>query len=112
MSVSEELEKLQALRDRGSLSEEEFARAKARVLGEMGTAHPAATATSTFLHRLARSRTDRYIGGVCGGLGEHTGLPTWCWRIIFCLSFLWVGAGALIYLMLWIFLPEDPPASP
>jgi phage shock protein C len=106
MSIAEELERLQALRERGSISDEEFARAKAQVLGEPSSA-PSASHRS-FLHQLARSRSDRVIGGVCGGLGHNTDLPSWAWRVIFCLTLLYFGAGLLIYILLWIFLPEEP----
>lgn len=104
MSIAEELEKLQSLRDRGTISEEEFTRAKQQVL-DGATAR---TGThSALLNQLARSRTDRMVGGVCGGLGKHTDLPAWAWRLIFCLTFLYFGAGFLIYLLLWVFLPEE-----
>jgi phage shock protein PspC (stress-responsive transcriptional regulator) len=104
MSIADEIEKLQRLRDRGALSEPEFERAKARVLD----ASPATGgASASVLQRLARSRRDRMLGGVCGGLGRHTDLPAWTWRIIFCLTLLYFGAGALIYLLLWIFLPPE-----
>ncbi|HEY6453391.1 MAG TPA: PspC domain-containing protein [Steroidobacteraceae bacterium] len=104
MSIAEELERLQSLRDRGAISEEEFARAKARALG----AAPGADPARSFLHQLTRSRTDRFIGGVCGGLGQHTDLPSWAWRLIFCLTLLYFGTGLLIYLLLWLFLPREP----
>lgn len=107
MSISDELERLQSLRERGALSEEEYTRAKAQVLqgaplSSTGIGQP------SFLHRLARSRTDRVIGGVCGGLGKHTDLPPWAWRVIFCLISLYFGAGLLFYILLWIFLPLEP----
>jgi len=104
MSIAEELEKLQSLRERGTISEEEFARAKAHVL----EAAPVPGDTRSFLQQLTRSRTDRFLGGVCGGLGRHTDLPSWAWRVIFCLTTLYFGAGLLIYLLLWLFLPQDP----
>jgi phage shock protein C len=104
MSVADEIEKLQSLRDRGVISEQEFARAKVHVLD--GTAPP--EGGRSFLHQLARSRSDRLIGGVCGGLGRHTDLPSWAWRIIFCLTLLYFGAGLLLYLLLWLFLPQEP----
>jgi phage shock protein PspC (stress-responsive transcriptional regulator) len=104
MSISEELEKLQILRDRGTISEDEFIRAKQQVLDE-ATARTGSH--SALLHQLARSRTDRMIGGVCGGLGKQTDLPSWAWRLIFCLTFLYFGTGFLIYLLLWVFLPEE-----
>ncbi|MGA8706643.1 MAG: PspC domain-containing protein [Steroidobacteraceae bacterium] len=104
MSIAEELEKLQSLRDRGVISEQEFGRAKAQVLD----AAPVAGDTRSFLQQLARSRSDRFLGGVCGGLGRHTDLPSWAWRVIFCLTTLYFGAGLLIYLLLWLFLPQEP----
>ena len=106
MSVTDELERLQTLRDRGTISEEEFARAKAQVLNEPASARSASP--RSFLHQLARSRSDRVIGGVCGGLGHNTDLPSWAWRVIFCLTLLYFGAGLLIYLLLWLFLPQEP----
>jgi len=102
MSIAQELERLQALHDRGAISAEEFARAKARVLDPEAAAGGNQRA---LLHQLARSSTDRLIGGVCGGLGAHTDLPSWAWRLIFCLTLLYFGAGIVIYLLLWIFLP-------
>lgn len=114
MSVAEEIERLQALRDRGVLSEAEFVLAKARALGAAATESPtaapgpgAARAASgdSFLHRLRRSTRDHVIGGVCGGLGEHTELPSWVWRVIFCVAVLYFGVGLLLYLLLWIFIP-------
>ena len=112
MNVTEELERLQALRERGAISDSEFAQAKARALGAGAT--PAAPPHDTFLHRLSLSSTDRVIGGVCGGLGAHTGLPSWAWRVIFCVSTFYFGIGLLFYLLLWIFIPAGapPPQSP
>jgi len=102
MSVAEELEKLQALRERGVLSEAEFVRAKERLLGGDN-----ASRADSFLRRLTRSSSDRIVGGVCGGLGRHTGLPPWAWRVIFCVTAFYAGAGLLFYLLLWIFVPSD-----
>ena len=104
MSIAEELEKLQSLRERGVISEQEFARAKAHALDGA----PPVDGTRSFLHQLTRSRSDRFIGGVCGGLGRHTDLPSWAWRLIFCLTLLYFGAGLLIYILLWLFLPQEP----
>jgi phage shock protein C len=103
MSLAEELEKLQSLRDRGVISEDEFARAKTHVLDRTSLPSDA----RSFLQHLSRSRTDRMVGGVCGGLGTHTDLPAWAWRVMFCLTTLYFGAGLLIYLLLWLFLPQE-----
>ncbi len=104
MSIAEELEKLQILRDRGTITEEEFQRAKQKVMDE---ATGRTGSHSALLHQLARSSSDRVISGVCGGLGKQTDLPSWAWRIIFCLTFLYFGVGLVIYLLLWIFLPLE-----
>jgi len=118
MSVAEEIERLQALRDRGVLTESEFTQAKARTLaGATPAAEPgpaaapgaaAAPAADALLRRLTRSTTDHLIGGVCGGLGAHTSLPSWAWRVIFCVAVLYFGIGLLLYLLLWIFIPATP----
>jgi phage shock protein C len=107
MSVSEELERLHSLRERGAISEAEYQQAKQHALGAA-----AAGAHSGFLYRLSRSETDRVIGGVCGGLGAHTGLPSWAWRVIFCISVFYFGIGLLFYLLLWIFIPATTAAAP
>ena len=108
MSVTDELERLQSLRERGALSEAEYAQAKARALGG-----GAASAHNSFLQHLSLSATDRVVGGVCGGLGAHTGLPSWAWRVIFSISVLYFGIGLLFYILLWIFIPRDStPAAP
>ncbi len=52
MSIAEELEKLQSLRDRGVISEQEFGRAKAQVLD----AAPVAGDTRSFLQRAGPAR--------------------------------------------------------
>ena len=118
MSISEELERLNALRERGVLSEAEYQQAKARTLGTgAGPGAAPAGAHDSFLHRLSRSATDRVIGGVCGGLGAHTGLPSWAWRVIFCISVFYFGIGLVFYVLLWIFIPAAatapaPPPTP
>jgi phage shock protein PspC (stress-responsive transcriptional regulator) len=117
MGIIEDIERLQALRERGALSAEEFERAKAQILNQTNPAagQPASDAGfgptthsgPSFLRKLARSRTDRLLGGVCGGLGEHTELPSWAWRLIFVVVTLYFGAGLLFYILLWIFLPQE-----
>ena len=102
MNIADELERLRSLRDSGTLSEDEFVRAKARVLGES----PSSTGQGV-LHQLRRSRADRMIGGVCGGLGTYTGMPAWSWRVLFCLSVIGFGFGILLYVLLWLFVPES-----
>ena len=52
-----------------------------------------------------KSSTDRWIGGVCGGLGAATPIPSWIWRGAFLFALLGFGVGLLLYLVLWICLP-------
>ena len=61
------------------------------------------------LRCLAKSKTDVGLGGVCGGLGEHTPLPAWFWRLVFLLLLCCYGTGVLLYVLLWICLPEPLP---
>jgi phage shock protein C len=43
---------------------------------------------------------------VCGGLAEATGLAPWAWRLVFAVLTLWGGAGLLIYVLMWVFVPN------
>ena len=64
--------------------------------------------------QLHRSRRDVWLSGVCGGLGEHTPLPSWLWRVIFVATTVGLGCGLVAYLAVWIFMPRAPlaPAAP
>jgi phage shock protein C len=59
-----------------------------------------------WLQTLTKSNKDKWIGGVCGGLGEHTSVPAWAWRFLFSVLFLFWGTGLVLYLLLWIFMPR------
>ncbi|MDP3224555.1 MAG: PspC domain-containing protein, partial [Rubrivivax sp.] len=89
----------------GVLSDDEFAHAKARVLG--GAPDVQAPALLA-INALRRSRTDRWLGGVCGGIARVTGVDSWIWRLLFALLTLCAGAGVLVYLLMWILIPADP----
>ncbi len=56
--------------------------------------------------RLTRSRRDRKIAGVCGGLAEYSGIDATLIRILFVIIALAGGGGLLIYLALWLILPK------
>lgn len=106
MALTEELNKLAELHANGSLSEEEFRRAKERLLYAQqpgDSAEPLVSAVNSF----RRSRTDRWLGGVCGGIARATGLESWVWRLIFTVLFICGGVGLLIYLLLWVFVPSE-----
>lgn len=108
MSLSEELHRLDELRLRGVLSDEEFARAKARLLeGPLPGATPSGVPALDAMNGFRRSRGDRWLGGVCGGLGRVTGLDAWVWRLLATLLVVFGGVGLLLYLLLWIFVPSE-----
>jgi phage shock protein C len=59
--------------------------------------------------RLYRSRSPRVIAGVAEGLGEFFQIDPVVIRIIFAVvTLLGFGTGVLIYILLWIFVPEKP----
>jgi phage shock protein C len=62
--------------------------------------------------RLYRSRDERWLAGVCGGLGSYFGLDPTLIRALFVLFGLVVGGGLLLYIILWIIIPLEPdPAA-
>ncbi len=58
--------------------------------------------------QLVRSRTNRKIAGVCGGLAEHFDMDAIFFRAIFLVSLFFGGLGLLIYIVLWILMPDAP----
>ena len=58
------------------------------------------------LDELRKSDADVYVAGICGGLGEHTPVPAWLWRVALLLLALSGGAGLAVYAVLWYFMPE------
>lgn len=58
--------------------------------------------------RLYRSRDDKKIGGVCGGIAEYFQIDSTLVRILFVIGTFFYLAGALIYLVLLIALSEEP----
>jgi phage shock protein C len=108
MLLSEELNKLHDLHQRGALSDEEFARAKARLLDStIPTGNDAPLQAMASLNALRRSRSDRWIAGVCGGIAAATGMEAWLARLLFSVLLLFGGAGLLLYLLLWLFVPTE-----
>ena len=62
-------------------------------------------------NRLYRSRTDRFLGGVCGGLGKYLGIDPTIIRLVFLVLLFTQGFGFLIYLILWLLLPVEGGAE-
>ncbi len=72
------------------------------------------------MKRLYRSRKERILGGVCGGLGEHIEVDPNIIRLVWVIvTLISLGIGIIVYLAAWIIIPESPdesahqtPASP
>jgi phage shock protein C len=58
--------------------------------------------------RLFRSKNDRVLGGVCGGLGNFFTLDPVLVRVLWAISFFVGGVGLLAYIIAWIIIPEEP----
>lgn len=70
---------------------------------EPGTAEP----QPVTVYRLERRRTERILGGVASGLADHFGLDPVLFRIGFVLLTLFGGSGVLLYVLGWLFVPEE-----
>ena len=61
--------------------------------------------------RLYRSRTDRKLAGVCGGLAQYFNTDATLIRVLFVVLALLGGPGLVIYLLMWIIVPEQPSGA-
>ena len=57
--------------------------------------------------RLVRPRSGRVIAGVAAGLADRFGMSRQTMRLLFLLSLILPGPQVLIYLILWIVVPEE-----
>jgi len=81
-------------------------------LGDISAAGAEKFSFMTFIQRVRKSAKDCQLGGVCGGLGEHTPIPSWIWRMVFLVLLFCFGTGVLAYVILWICLPAPIVAKP
>jgi len=58
--------------------------------------------------KLYRSRTNRQVAGVCGGLAQYFHTDATLIRVLFVVLALLGGPGLVIYLLMWILVPEEP----
>jgi phage shock protein PspC (stress-responsive transcriptional regulator) len=56
---------------------------------------------------LSRPRDDRWIAGVCAGLARRFGMSSGMMRLIFVLSCLLPGPQFILYIVLWVMLPNE-----
>jgi len=60
------------------------------------------------MKKLYRSRSDRRIAGVCGGLAAYFNIDPTLIRLLFVLGLIFVGGTLLAYIILMIVIPEEP----
>ena len=60
------------------------------------------------IKHLYRSRKDRMIAGVCGGLASYIGIDPTLVRLLFVLGLFAVGGTFLAYIVMMIVIPEEP----
>ena len=58
--------------------------------------------------KLYRSRTNRQVAGVCGGLARRFSVDATLVRVLFALLGIFGGSGIVLYTM-WIIVPKEPP---
>lgn len=58
--------------------------------------------------RLVRSRANRTVAGVCGGIAEYYGWDPTIVRVAWIVLTLLGGSGILLYLILWLVMPDAP----
>ncbi len=61
----------------------------------------------TKIKKLYRSKKDKIIGGVCGGIGEYFKVDSTLIRLLWIFAAFLGGAGLLAYLIAWIIIPEE-----
>ena len=58
--------------------------------------------------KLTRSRKERMIAGVCGGLAEYFGWDVSILRVVYVLATIFTAfAGTIVYIILWIVMPDE-----
>jgi phage shock protein C len=57
---------------------------------------------------LYRSKTNRKLAGVCGGLAQYFNLDATLIRVLFVALAVLGGSGLVIYLAMWILVPKEP----
>lgn len=58
--------------------------------------------------KLYRSKHDKKIMGVCGGLGEYFGIDSTLVRLVLVAMIFFAGTGLLAYFIIGLVIPENP----
>ena len=57
--------------------------------------------------KLERPLTGRWVAGVCAGLAEYSGIDVALIRVIFAVTTMFGGLGAIAYVLAWALVPEE-----
>ena len=92
-----------------TLSMVERAIARVGAPEDFGTANESGsnTAAAQSVRRLRRSRTNRSIAGVCGGLADYLQIDATLLRIVTLVAIIFGGMSLWIYIILWLLIPEE-----
>ena len=101
MSTADEIAKLHDLLTRGAITQAEFDQTKAKLLAQ------SEAGSAPQFNRLRLSNADRWIAGVCGGIGTATRVESWIWRLLMVAGLFLGGFTLLLYIILWIFVPRE-----
>jgi phage shock protein C len=58
--------------------------------------------------KLYRSKSNRQLAGVCGGLAQYFNIDATLVRVLFILLAVLGGSGLVLYLAMWIIVPKEP----
>jgi phage shock protein C len=58
--------------------------------------------------KLYRSKTNRKLAGVCGGLAQYFNIDATLIRVLFILLAVLGGSGLVLYVAMWIIVPKEP----
>lgn len=61
--------------------------------------------------KLYRSTKNRMLAGVCGGIAEYFALDPTIIRVVFVLLAVFAGGGILVYIILWLLIPQEPEVA-
>jgi phage shock protein C len=60
--------------------------------------------------KLYRSQSQRMLAGVCGGLAEYFNIDATVMRVLFLILAVFGGSGLVLYLLMWIVVPDASKA--
>jgi phage shock protein C len=58
--------------------------------------------------KLYRSKTDRKLAGICGGLAQYFNIDATLIRVLFIVLAVLGGSGLILYVAMWIIVPKEP----